>query len=196
MRIAPAWIIATTIGLVVLAIFWTNGWVQGPSGWVTGGWNWSDLLVHVAIGSSIAAGNFPPDVPYFAGEPLTYHWFADLHGAIASTAAGFAIIPVYFLTSALFAGVLALVVWALAAELTGDRRVATIATILVCAGGGLGWIRLVGDVVAGAGSPLDLLVTRPTTTPGSTAGRTSGSPRSSGPGSCRIARPRWACPGW
>ena len=153
----PAWIIATTIGLVVLAIFWTNGWVQEPSGWVTGGWNWSDLLVHVAIGSSIAAGNFPPDVPYFAGEPLTYHWFADLHGAIASTAAGFAIIPVYFLTSALFAGVLALVVWALAAKLTDDRRVATIATILVCAGGGLGWIRLVGDVVAGAGSPLDLL---------------------------------------
>ena len=60
-------------------------------------------------------------------------------------------------TSALFAGVLALVVWALASRLTGDRRVATIATILVCAGGGLGWIRLVGDVIAGAGSPFDLV---------------------------------------
>ena len=124
---------------------------------MSGGWNWSDLLVHVAIGSSISAGNFPPEVPYFAGVPLTYHWFADFHGAIASTVAGLDIIPVYFASSALFAGVLALVVWALAKRLTDDRRVATIATILVVAGGGLGWIRLVGDVLAGAGDVVDLV---------------------------------------
>ena len=84
----------------------TNGWVETPDGWVSGGWNWSDLLVHVSIGSSIAAGNFPPEVPYFAGVPLTYHWFADFHGAITSTVAGVDLIGVYFATSALFAGVL------------------------------------------------------------------------------------------
>ena len=62
------------------------------------------------------------------------------------------------------------------------------------AGGGLGWIRLVGDIVAGAGDPL-ALVSRPrTTTPGPTAGRTSRSRRSSGPGSCRIGRRRSGCP--
>ena len=83
---------------------------------------------YVAIGNSIVHGNFPPVVPYFAGEPLSYHWFADFHGAIASTAAGLDIIPVYFATSALFAAVLALVVWALAIRLTSDRRVASIAT--------------------------------------------------------------------
>ena len=74
-----------------------------PTAGSVGGWNWSDLLVHVAIGSSISAGNFPPEVPYFAGVPLTYHWFADFHGAIASTVAGLDIIPVYFASSALFA---------------------------------------------------------------------------------------------
>ena len=42
-------------------------------------------------------------------------------------------------------------------RLTGDRRVATIAAILVCAGGGLGWIRLVGDLMAGAGDVVDLV---------------------------------------
>ena len=42
-------------------------------------------------------------------------------------------------------------------RLTGDRRVATIATILVCVGGGLGWIRLVGDLMAGAGDAVDLV---------------------------------------
>ena len=153
----PAWIIAAATGLVVLVVLGGNGWSKTPDGWVSGGWNWSDLLVHVAIGSSISAGNFPPEVPYFAGVPLTYHWFADFHGAIASTVAGLDIIPVYFASSALFAAVLALVVWALAIRLTGDRRVASIATILVVAGGGLGWIRLVGDVMAGAGNPLDLV---------------------------------------
>lgn len=153
----PAWIIATTIGLIVLAVLGINGWTKTPDGWVSGGWNWSDFLVHVAIGSSISAGNFPPEVPYFAGVPLTYHWFADFHGAITSTVAGVDIIPVYFATSALFAAVLALVVWVLAIRLTTDRRVATIATILVVAGGGLGWIRLVADVMAGAGDPLGLV---------------------------------------
>jgi hypothetical protein len=154
---APAWIVAIGTGLIVLLVLGTNGWVETPDGWVSGGWNWSDFLVHVSIGSSIAAGNFPPDVPYFAGEPLTYHWFADFHGAITSTVAGVDIIGVYFLTSALFAGVLALVVWALAMQLTARRSVATIAAIIACATGGLGWIRLVGDVYAGKGDVLDLV---------------------------------------
>ena len=148
---------AIATGLVVLLVLGTNGWVETPDGWVSGGWNWSDFLVHVSIGSSIAAGNFPPEVPYFAGEPLTYHWFADFHGAITSTVAGVDIIGVYFLTSALFAGVLALVVWALAMQLTARRSVATIAAIIACATGGLGWIRLVGDVIAGKGDVLDLV---------------------------------------
>ena len=155
----PAWIVATATGLVVFAVLMSNGWRETADGWVTGGWNWSDLLVHVAIGSSIAASNFPPEVPYFVGAPLTYHWFADFHGAIASTVAGVDLITVYFLTSALFATVLALVVWALARRLTDDRRVATIATILAVAGGGLGWIRLVGDLLAGTGNVVDLVST-------------------------------------
>jgi len=152
-----AWFLAIATGLAVFIILISNGWSKTPNGWVSGGWNWSDLLVHVSIGSSIAAGNFPPQVPYFAGEPLTYHWFADFHGAITSTVAGVDLITVYFLTSALFAAVLALVVWGLAVRLTGSRRVAAIATFLVCFGGGMGWIRLVGDVIAGGGNVVDLV---------------------------------------
>jgi len=156
---AAAWIVATATGLMVLLVLGSNGWVETPDGWVSGGWNWSDFLVHVSIGSSIAAGNFPPEVPYFAGVPLTYHWFADFHGAITSTVAGVDIIGVYFVTSALFAGVLALVVWALAFQLTSRRSVATIAAVIVCATGGLGWIRLVGDVIAGNSDILGMVGT-------------------------------------
>ncbi len=158
---APAWIVAAAVGLVVAVVLAGNGWVRTPDGWVAGGWNWSDLLVHLAIGSSIAAGNFPPQVPYFAGEPLTYHWFADFHGAIVSTAASVDIVGVFFASSALFAGALALLVWALAARLTGSRRVATIAAILVCLGGGMGWLRLVGDMTAGAGDLVTLVTNNP-----------------------------------
>ncbi|MFL5673846.1 MAG: hypothetical protein ACJ779_02475, partial [Chloroflexota bacterium] len=154
---APAWIVGAAAGVAVLVVLGLNGWHQTPDGWVAGGWNWSDLLVHVSIGSSIAAGNFPPEVPYFAGVPLTYHWFADFDGAIVSTVAGVDLIAVYFATSALFAGVLALVVWGLAVRLTGGRRLATIAAILVCFGGGLGWIRLVGDLIAGGEDVVSLV---------------------------------------
>ncbi len=146
---APAWIVAAIVGLVVLSVLGANGWRQSPDGMLSGGWNWSDLLVHVAIGNSIVHGNFPPEVPYFAGEPLTYPWFADFHGAIAATAADVPIIPVFFLSSALMAAAFALVTWSLALVLTKDRRVATIATILVCAGGGMGWLRLGADILAG-----------------------------------------------
>ncbi len=158
---APAWIVAAAVGLVVAVVLAGNGWVRTPDGWVAGGWNWSDLLVHLAIGSSIAAGNFPPQVPYFAGETLTYHWFADFHGSIVSTAASVDIVGVFFASSALFAGALALLVWALAARLTGSRRVATIAAILVCLGGGMGWLRLVGDLSAGGGNLVDLVTNNP-----------------------------------
>ena len=153
----PAWIVSGAVGLTILAILAWNGWRQTPDGFVSGGWNWSDFLVHVSIGSSILHGNFPPEVPYFAGVPLTYHWFADFHGAIASAAAGVDIIPVFFLTSALFAAALAMLVWTLALGLTHRRRVATLATILICFGGGMGWLRLVGDMAGGGASVVELI---------------------------------------
>ena len=43
--------------------------------------------MHLSIAETLNAGaNFPPEVPYFAGVPLTYHWFADFHAAIAASA--------------------------------------------------------------------------------------------------------------
>ncbi|MFH1474973.1 MAG: hypothetical protein ABIG85_03855, partial [Chloroflexota bacterium] len=149
--------LATFAFLLVGSILAGNAWREVPGGWVSGGWNWSDFLVHVSIGQSIVDGNFPPQVPYFAGVPLTYHWFADFHGAITAATAGLHVIPVFMVSSALMAGALALVAWELARHLTGSRRAATIATLLILTGGGMGWIRLVIDVQAGVGSPWDLV---------------------------------------
>lgn len=160
-RDRTAWALGAGATLLVLAILGSNAWHETPAGWVSGGWNWSDFLVHVAIGNSIVHGNYPPMVPFFVGVPLTYHWFADFHGAILAAVSDLDIIPIFILESAVMAGVLALVTWELARTLTGDRRIAAIAVFLVCVGGGMGWIRLVLDLAAGRGDLLTLVSKNP-----------------------------------
>ena len=154
-------LLATFATIGIGGILAASAWHEIAGGWVSGGWNWSDFLVHVSIGQSIVDGNFPPQVPYFAGVPLTYHWFADFHGAIAASVADLDVIPVFIASSGLLAGALALVTWELALRLMGSRRAATIATILVFLAGGMGWLRLVTDVAAGAGTPWDLIRANP-----------------------------------
>ncbi|MGH2484248.1 MAG: hypothetical protein ACRDE9_07310 [Candidatus Limnocylindria bacterium] len=137
-------------------------WQVGPDGVNVGGSNWSDIGVHLSIAESVNAGNFPPQVPFFAGEPLIYHWFADFHAALMAASAGTFAVPVFVAQSALLAGALALIVHGLALALFRDwsaRRTAVLATLLVVLGGGLGWTRLVGDLATGQGAPWDLLMT-------------------------------------
>jgi hypothetical protein len=154
-----AWNIAAASVLVVGGVLALSAWRLTPNGWVSGGWNWSDLMVHVSIAASIVHGNFPPEVPYFVGYPLLYHWFADFHGAIAAAAAGLDIIPTFVFASAVMAGALALLVWELAMRLTGDRRAAALAAILALFGGGMGYIRLPLDIAAGRGDLIGLVTT-------------------------------------
>ena len=136
-------------------------WRVTPDGVSSGGSNWSDLGVHLSIAETLNAGaNFPPEVPYFAGVPLTYHWFADFHAAILAAAAGIFSVPAMVFQSALLAFSLVLVVASLARRLMRGRdarRVALLAATLAVFGGGLGYIRFIGDVGAGQLSPLELI---------------------------------------
>lgn len=147
---------ALFVGLVLVSGLWHST----PNGIAAGGSNWSDLGVHLSIAQSLNAGNFPPDVPYFAGEPLVYHWFADFHAAIVARAAGIFAVPSFVVSSAILAGALALLVHGLARALLHGRRArraALLAAVLVIFGGGLGWVRFVGDVTAGFGGPISLV---------------------------------------
>ena len=140
--------------LAGVAVLWVGGvlglsiWHLTSAGWVSGGWNWSDLLVHVSIANSLNAGNFPPQVPYFAGVPLTYHWFADFHAALTALIAGVDTIPVMAVTNAIAAGALALLTWELAWVVLANRRAATIAAGIMVFAGGMGWLRLPIDWLA------------------------------------------------
>ncbi|MEX0625466.1 MAG: DUF2298 domain-containing protein [Chloroflexota bacterium] len=144
------------------AVLQSGLWQATPNGISAGGSNWSDLGVHLSIAQSLNAGNFPPQVPYFAGEPLIYHWFADFHAAIAARAAGLFSVPSFVVSSAILAGALALVVHGLVRTLLrgrGARRAAVLAVVLVVFAGGFGWVRLMGDLANGFGD-LPSLVTR------------------------------------
>lgn len=155
-------VLALALGAAGLvgAVLWASLWHATPGGVAAGGSNWSDLGVHLSIAQSLNAGNFPPQVPYFAGAPLIYHWFADFHAAIAAQAAGIFAVPAFVASSAILAGALVLVVHGLARTILrgpGARRAALLAAVLVVVGGGLGWTRLVGDLATGVGDPITLV---------------------------------------
>ena len=156
----PAAIVAVAALLVVGVTLGVGIWRITGTGVTSGGSNWSDLGVHLSIAQTLnAGGNFPPDVPYFAGVPLVYHWFADFHAAILAEAAGLFSVPAMVVQSSVLAASLALLAWSLARRLVRGRwaiRIATIAAALVVFGGGLGYIRFVGDLSVG-GAPLDLI---------------------------------------
>ena len=147
----PALAVAAMAAAVVAVVLGVGMWRITPDGVSSGGSNWSDLGVHLSIAETLnSGGNFPPDVPYFSGVPLVYHWFADFHAAILAEAAGIFSVPAMVVQSAALAAALALLVFSLARRLLrgrSARRAAVIAAVIVVFAGGLGWIRLIGDVM-------------------------------------------------
>ncbi len=161
--VRPALLVAVPAMVVVGAALGIGLWKVTPFGVNSGGSNWSDLGVHLSIAETLNAGaNFPPEVPYFAGVPLVYHWFADFHAAILAEAAGAFSIPAMVVQSTVLAGALALLVYSLVRRIVRGgraRRVGILAAALVIFGGGLGYIRLIGDVANGLGNPIELVAT-------------------------------------
>ncbi len=158
---AGALLVGSLVAALVGLTLGVGLWRITPTGVVAGGSNWSDLGVHLSIAQTLNAGaNFPPEVPYFAGVPLVYHWFADFHAASMAEAAGLFAVPAMVAQSTVLSAALALLVFSLARTLVRGRRarrVATLAAALAVFAGGLGYIRFVADLVGGAGSPLDLV---------------------------------------
>jgi len=160
-RPGPALAVAAGAAGVVALVLGMGIWRVTPDGVSSGGSNWSDLGVHLSIAETLNSGaNFPPEVPYFAGVPLVYHWFADFHAAILALAAGIFSVPAMVVQSAVLAAALTLLVYSLARAFVRGahaRRVAVLAALIAVFGGGLGWIRFIGDLTATGRSPLDLI---------------------------------------
>lgn len=153
--------VSAAAGGLVAVVLGAGIWRVTPKGVTSGGSNWSDLGVHLSIAETVNSGaNFPPEVPYFAGAPLVYHWFADFHAAILAEAAGIFSVPAMVLQSAVLSAALALLVHSLARAVVRGRharRIATLAAVIAIFGGGLGYVRFIGDLAATGKGPLDLI---------------------------------------
>jgi hypothetical protein len=159
----PVLLVAAGAAVIVGLTLSFGLWRVTGEGVLAGGTNWSDLGVHLSIAETLNAGaNFPPEVPYFAGVPLVYHWFADFHAAILALAVDQFVVPSMVVQSTALAFALALLVGSLARLLfRGGHapRLAALAAALTVFGGGMGYLRLIGDLAAGAGDPITLVTT-------------------------------------
>jgi uncharacterized membrane protein len=112
---------AAASGLIVFIILQLTLWAPSPNGVITGAWNYGDYFLHVSVMQSVNHGNFPPQEPIYAGEPLRYHWFIDLHTAIVSKL--LEIFPSFpsRIDSALGVGLFSLLSYLVALHFTKDR---------------------------------------------------------------------------
>ena len=137
----------TIIFLVSLVVLARSVWVGNQYGIVLTGSNWQDTPLHYEIIESINNGNFPPQMPNFAGQPLTYHYFVDFHTAIIEKVYGYlpTLLPVL---NAVFILVFALAIYALARP--NGRRAAIIATVIATFGWGLSYFGLFSALLNGS----------------------------------------------
>jgi hypothetical protein len=154
------WLSGLGVGAVTGVVLEGVLFHQVPGGWASGAANWSDFLLHVSIGATIQHGNFPPQAPFFAGQPLTYHWFSDFHAAIAATASSTSLTRVMALSTAIMTAAFGLVIAEIALQLFKSTRAAVLAPILAVFAGGFGWIKLPIDLAEHRGTLQQLLHTK------------------------------------
>jgi hypothetical protein len=138
------------IFLVSFALLYRSVWFGNQNGIVITGSNWQDTPLHYEIIESLNQGNFPPQMPNYAGEPLTYHYFVDFHTAIVERVYGYLPTLLPFL-NAVFILVFALSIYALARGF--GRRAAIIAAIIAVFGWGLSYFGLFSALLGGQFQP-------------------------------------------
>jgi len=144
---AAVFLLIFAIGSLVL---FRSIWLQNESGIVITGSNWQDTPLHYEIIESINNGNFPPQMPYFSGEMMNYHYFVDFHTAIVEKVYGYlpTLLP---LLDAVFILIFALSVYALARE--NGRRAAIISAVIATFGWGFSYFGLFSALGNGQFSP-------------------------------------------
>ena len=134
------------IFVIALVVLFISVWRGNQNGIVLTGSNWQDTPLHYEIIESINQGNFPPQMPNFAGVPMTYYYFVDFHTAIVEKVFGYLPQLLPFL-NAVFILVFGLTIYALTRP--NGRRAAIIATVIATFGWGLSYIGLFNALFTG-----------------------------------------------
>ena len=114
--------------------------------YVMGAVNWQDTAMHLGIIESIAQGNFPPQAPYYAGQPLTYYYFVDFHSAVINTLYNHFFPRILVLINPFLVLIFSLSVYALAYSFTHKKSVSLMSMVMVVLGGNLMFIRFFQDL--------------------------------------------------
>ncbi len=138
------------IFIFALVVLCRSVWFESASGIVITGSNWQDTPLHYEIIESVNNGNFPPDMPYYAGAKMNYHYFVDFHTAILEKVYGFlpTLLPV---SNAVFILIFALSMYALAR--VNGKRAANFTTLIATFGWGFSYILLFSALTSGQFSP-------------------------------------------
>src|SRR5208283_456857 len=137
----------TIIFLISLVVLVKSVWAGNQYGIVLTGSNWQDTPLHYEIIESLNNGNFPPQMPNFAGVPMTYYYFVDFHTAIIENVFGYLPQLLPFL-NAIFILIFGFAIYALTRP--NGRRAAIIATIIATFGWGLSYFGLFNALFTGS----------------------------------------------
>lgn len=120
--------------------------------------NWQDTAMHQSIIQTLSQGNFPPQAPYFSGQPLNYYYFIDLHSAILQVLYGNFFPRVLVYDNPFFVLLFFLSVYALSFSFFKGRLAALISGLLVVFSGNFLYLRFFSDVYNNLGKSANYLV--------------------------------------
>lgn len=133
------------------AVLYRSVWFESDYGIVLTGSNWQDTPLHYEIIESINNGNFPPQMPYYSGEKMTYHYFVDFHTAILEKVYGF--LPQFLpFLNAVFIAVFSMAVYSLAR--VNGKRAAAFSTIIAAFGWGFSYFGFFSALFTGSFNPV------------------------------------------
>jgi hypothetical protein len=114
---------------------------------IMSGPNWQDTAMHISIIESLTQGNFPPQAPYFSGQPLSYYYFSDFHAAIVNTFFGKYFPEILILLNPFWAVSFFLSVYALAYKVIKRKSFSLVAAVASVLYGNLAFIDLIKKMI-------------------------------------------------
>lgn len=146
--------------IVFLITFFTlfhSVWVPTENYIILTGSNWHDTPMHYGIIESINQGNFPPEMPYYSGLQMKYHYFVDFHTAIIEKVMEGFHPRLLVVINSIFAFIFAYSLYLIAFYITNNKKAAIYAGIIGVFGAGFSYFLFFHDFAAynGFSHPLE-----------------------------------------
>ncbi|PWB55627.1 MAG: hypothetical protein C3F06_02165 [Candidatus Methanoperedenaceae archaeon] len=137
----PAILLSFGVFLIFYIVLSSSVWVFQGDYILLSGSNWQDTPMHLGIIESLNQGNFPPEMPYYSGVRMTYHYFVDFHTAIIEKMSDTFNPRLIVYLNSFFAGLFTLSIFIVANFITKSLSSAVFASIIGVFGGGFSYIR-------------------------------------------------------